>query len=106
MEVIPDICIVPIVEGHGEVEAVPLLIRRIIDLKLNTLARINIAKPIRVQKHALINREGELGRVLQLAYLKTQQPGFVLILLDADDDCPATLGPSLLATARQLQSNV
>jgi hypothetical protein len=32
--------------------------------------------------------------------------GGVLVLIDADDDCPAHLGPALLARAREARSDV
>jgi hypothetical protein len=32
--------------------------------------------------------------------------GAILLLVDADDDCPATLGPSLLRRARQARTNM
>ena len=48
-----------------------------------------------------MNKAGELERAIELAALKTRPRGGVLVLLDSDDDCPAELGPSLLARAAQ-----
>ncbi|MBI4863186.1 MAG: DUF4276 family protein [Candidatus Riflebacteria bacterium] len=84
--------IVPIVEGQSEVESVPVLIRRLLGpAQSGTVA---VRRPIRAKRN-LIVKPGELERTLQLA---CRQPGCagVLLLLDADDDCPATLGPALL----------
>lgn len=95
--------IVPIVEGHGDVEALPILIRRMANqIGLRTP---EIAKPIRIPKNSLMKSE-ELGRSLKLAYLKMRQPGGIIILVDADDDCPKDLGPRLLKKAQELQGNI
>jgi hypothetical protein len=44
-------------------------------------------------------KAGELERAVEFA---SYQGGAVLVLLDADDDCPATIGPQLLARARAI----
>ncbi len=95
--------IVPIVEGHGEVEAVPILIRRMmIQLGFNVP---EIAKPIRIPRN-MISKDSELERALRFAFHKIKSPGCILILVDADDDCPKDLGPSLLARAQGFQIDV
>ena len=103
--------IVCIVEGHGEVEALPVLIRRIAaGLKCYN---IDVPRPIRCPKSKIVRagsavEPGELGRAVQLAVAKLEgrKNGAVFILLDADDDCPATLGPELLAAAKNIRSDV
>jgi hypothetical protein len=43
---------------------------------------------------------GELERAVELAHRKLDgENGTVVVLIDADDDCPATLAPVLLARA-------
>ncbi len=79
-----------IVEGHGEVESAPILIRRI--AQTLGIYDIQIMRPIRWPKQRLL-KSGELERVLELAYRKLQGDGAVLVLLDADDDCVKLAGP-------------
>ncbi|MGO8789026.1 MAG: DUF4276 family protein [Terriglobia bacterium] len=95
--------IIPIVEGHGEVAAVPVLLRRIAK-RLNAYD-VQVGKPIRCQRHKLV-KAGELERAIQLAVLKGGTEGRVLLLIDADTDCPAELGPVLLARAKAARADI
>jgi hypothetical protein len=45
---------------------------------------------------ASLLRSGKLERIVELAVRKLGGPGGVFVLLDCDDNCPATLGPCLL----------
>lgn len=90
-------CIASIVEGHGEVEAVPILLRRVA-AEIDPTCAIAALPPIRVTKSRLL-MPGELERAVELAARRTALPGGVLVLLDSDADCPAQLGPSLLRRA-------
>jgi Domain of unknown function (DUF4276) len=101
VNVVPIACIV---EGHGEVEAVPILIRRIV-ATVDARIVLDLKKPIRVARNKLV-KPGEIERSVELAVAKTSGRGGVLILVDADDDCPATLGPDLLRRAREARSDV
>lgn len=86
-----------VVEGHGEVDAAPVLIRRVgAVLAIPTVP--DTPKPVRVPKSKLLKAD-ELERAVKLAALKAGACGAVLVLLDADEDCPATLGPELLGRA-------
>lgn len=85
--------ILPIVEGHSEVESVPILLRRI--LNQMEIFNIQIAKPWRVKRNKVV-KEGELERAIQQGIRERDNIGAILVLLDADDDCPAELGPRLL----------
>ncbi|MBM4059888.1 MAG: DUF4276 family protein [Planctomycetes bacterium] len=87
--------IVPIVEGHGEVEAVPVLLRRIAALAGVTAA---VRLPIRVPRSQLVREDG-LRRAVELAARSSAPGDPILVVLDADADCPAILGPRLLACA-------
>jgi hypothetical protein len=87
------VSIVPVVEGHGEVEAVPVLLRRL----LATLGcALGVAKPFRVKRDAVV-RPGELERAVQLAIADRDGAVAVLVLLDSDDDDPGALAPMLQA---------
>jgi len=94
----------PIVEGHGEIEAVPTLLRRIAK-ECNGTVQIN--NPIRVKSGSFLNNNDYFSRMVSLAAAKAaQNTGFVLILLDCDDECPAVLGPRILERARNVRGDV
>ena len=95
--------IATIVEGHGEVEAVPILLRRIAE-RLSPDFAVDAPRPIRTGRRKL-RKEGELERVVRLAARLAGTDGCILILLDADDDCPAELGSELLRRARGEQAD-
>ncbi|ADD28934.1 DUF4276 family protein [Meiothermus ruber] len=84
----------PIVEGHGEVEALPILIR-------SFFPSLQVQRPLRVQRNRFLNDPQERRRFLALAQNNLGQQGAILVLLDADEDCPAELAPSLLSQLRQ-----
>ena len=84
--------LVPIVEGQSEVESVGVLLRRI--LTADRRSGISIAKPIRVKRNQVV-RQGELERALRLAVSTRVGCAGILVLLDADDDDPELLEPSL-----------
>lgn len=95
--------IATIVEGDGEVEALPILLRRMTELlPLPEDMMVNPLKPIRVKRDQFLNKPSEFNRFLALAAAKAGEHGWVLIILDADDDCPATLGTEILAQAQTL----
>ncbi|MEW6754085.1 MAG: DUF4276 family protein [Candidatus Latescibacterota bacterium] len=95
-----------IVEGHGETEAVPILVRRIaaqIDPGLPVLVR-----PVLRIPSASLLRSGELERAVELAGRAVAPLGALLVLVDCDADeaCPAREGPQLLARARTARSDL
>jgi hypothetical protein len=101
--------VLPIVEGHGEDNSVRILLQRIWG-ELFDGEYIEILKPIRGKRHKLV-KATELGKALNLAALKLrdpsrQAPSMILVLLDADSDLPCILGPSLLALARGIRSDM
>lgn len=98
--------IAPIVEGHGEEQATRILLERIsMTVSPEIVARVN--PPIRVKSGSFINDDDYLSKYVALAAAKAAQSrGFVLIMLDCDDDCPAQLGPVLLAKARKVRPDV
>jgi len=91
------VTIAPVVEGHGEVEALPVLLRRIAnDLGVYD---IEICRPNRVPRSILATRAGIVSAVHQAAY-RVGSRGGVLVLFDADDDCPKDLVQQLLVPVR------
>ncbi len=93
-----------IVEGQGEVSAVSILLRRLWQELAPTLD-LRIAPPIRVSRKKLV-KANELERAVDFAAEKVRSPRAILVLIDADDDCPAELGPQLIARAKQARSDV
>lgn len=93
--------IASIVEGDGEVAALPVLLRRIADWRTQDTPA-QVLAPIRVAKDRFLNRQLEFTRHLQLASAKCGDDGWVLLLLDADDDCPATKGAEIAARVHEV----
>lgn len=85
--------IICIVEGDGEVSALPLLLRRLIP-------SLDIQRPLNAKGRFKIQREGELERFLELT--RARPCDGVLILLDADEDCSAELAWQMSARASKL----
>jgi hypothetical protein len=96
--------IVANVEGHGEVSALPVLLRRIGEWQ-DPLVDAVVLPPIRVRRDRFLNRDDEFNRVLALASAKAGNDGWILVLLDADDDCPAELGADTMRRARERLPN-
>jgi len=93
------ISIASIVEGHGEMHALPVLLRRLYE-SLPAGVYAQPLPPIRVHRDRFLNRDEEFRKKLLLAAAKCGDQGWILILLDADDDCPATLAADLLKRAQ------
>lgn len=95
--------VICIVEGHGEVKTLPVLVRRIAQ---DLGCYVEVPAATRSTKGKI---KTELGRLLALAHLELKsanQSGAVLVVLDADDECPAELGQQLKATAEQLRPDI
>ncbi len=95
--------IIAIVEGAGEVQAAPILIRRIAAAVApgNT---VEVPKPIRVNRKRLL-KERVLEQYVELAARQSGPDGGILIMLDADDDCPRELAPVILRRATDARSD-
>jgi hypothetical protein len=88
--------IYPIVEGHGEVEAAPVLLRRL--LAEADCQNVGVGRPIRRTQSQLRSKEGIQAGV-RLALLQPECAA-VVILFDGEDDCPKELAASVRAWAR------
>lgn len=84
--------ITAVVEGQGEVAAVPVLLRRMIN-EIAPDCWVELPRPHRIARGSLLAPGGVERTVATVA----EQGGSVLLLFDADDDCPAELAPQLLA---------
>jgi len=101
-----EVRIAAIVEGHGECEAVPILIRRIAQI-IDPGFVPKVLPPLRVPASRLM-KQGEMERSVDLAGRKLLGQGGILIVLDCDWDngCPATDGPALLSRAMDVRSDL
>jgi hypothetical protein len=94
-----------IVEGEGEVAAFPVLLRRLREWLTPDNYLVEINPPIRVRRDQFINKNEIFSKMLLLARAKCEESGWILVLLDADDDCPAVLGQQILARAKAVVSD-
>ncbi len=99
------IAIASIVEGHGEVAAAPLLIRRVAE-RIDPNLYVVLPPPVRIKRDRIAERFDDLARAIGYAIGLLQGPGGILVLLDAEDDCPKDLGPNLLQRAQAPRSDI
>ncbi len=106
--------ILPIVEGHTEVDCVERLLHRIWNEIIQSPERLQVLRPSRGSRLALTNEShpqlvtkvNEAYKNLNKRVTRDQHGrGALLILLDAENDCPAILGPSLLNRAQKNRSD-
>lgn len=94
----PRVTIASVVEGEGEISALPVLLRRL--MYEAEIWDADIQPPFLVDRGRLVRPGGlEAAVEAQARRVPVDHPGGILVVIDADDDCPATLGPSLLARA-------
>lgn len=99
----PTVTIASIVEGDGEVRALPKLLFRL--AKQFSVLDLRVPPPMRVPRGRLV-AAGGIERAVSAAAQRVVTAGGVLVLLDADDDCPAKLGPVLLTRAQSARPDV
>ncbi len=99
--------VAPIVEGHGEVQAVPILLRRFFQ-EVRDDSRLRVNPALRVKTGSFLNDDEYFAKYVELAALKAKphSNGSVLILLDCEDACPAEIGSALVAKAKAVRSDV
>lgn len=97
------ITISPIVEGHGEVAAVPVLLRRIA-AQAGTDRVVNVSRPFRVQRQNFL-KPREIERSVEFVASRSGSGGRILILLDSNSDCPKTLAAKILKRAQKARSD-
>jgi uncharacterized protein DUF4276 len=85
------VMIQPIVEGHGEVSAVPELIRKL--SYSMAVYDVVVGTPIRRPRSKLMKKE-TLEQAVTLAKIQ-RGCGAIIVLFDADDDCPKEVAPFL-----------
>jgi len=92
----------PIVEGQGDVAASPVLLRRLAEAA--HAWDVKIARPHRRPRTALVKKD-TLQNAVRVARL-TDGCGAILVLFDADDDCPKDLAPTLAAWAQEAARSI
>lgn len=102
-----DVVISTIVEGHGEITAVPVLLRRLFEQTglPNQGVRLALPPPLRMPRSKIGKGERDFRRAVDFAARKAGAEGGIAVFLDADTDCPAELGPKLLEAAREARSD-
>lgn len=94
----PKVTIASVVEGEGEIGALPVLLRRL--MYESEIWDADILPPFLVDRGRLVRPGGlEAAVEAQARRVPADHPGGILVVIDADDDCPAALGPALLARA-------
>ncbi len=93
--------IVSIVEGDGELDALPELLRRIL---WERLCRFDIA----ARKPKVANGKPDLVKRFErfLEYARLERCDAILVLVDADEECPFQKAPNLAARAAALNLDV
>jgi len=90
------IVIASVVEGHGEVTGLPVLLRRIASERHGV--HVNAPKPHRVPRANMVRRVDELQKAVRLQANRVRGAGAVIVLADSDDDDPEKLRAQLQAT--------
>ena len=92
---------VPIVEGDGEVEAVPVLLHKL--LQERRAFQFQIASPKNAHGCENLRKEGGIERFVRYAWLEPKCSA-VIVIIDGDtaSDCPKTFAQSLAARVRRL----
>jgi hypothetical protein len=106
--------IVPIVEGQTEAGCIEGLLQRVWTQLLAAPLRLQVLAPSRGKRDALVNPQcPDLAQKVEEAHAKLAQQlrrnssarGLLLLLLDAEGDCPKELAPRLLEAARRVRGD-
>ncbi len=86
----------PIVEGDGEVSAVPVLLRRLRDA--SGAYSLGVNAPIKQARSDLVREDG-VRKAVRLALLQPDCAA-ILMMFDSDDDCPKEIAPLIQVWAQ------
>jgi hypothetical protein len=92
----------PIVEGHAEIEALPVLLRRM--CAEAEAFHVQIGVPIRRHRSQLVQRES-LEKAVKIARRQPECRA-ILIVFDGDRDCPREVGPRIQGWAQTMAGEV
>lgn len=90
-----------IVEGHGEVASLPVLIPRLVRAVNPNIIPV-VPRPVRVKRDRFVSDDREFERNVLLASASAWHRNPILIVLDSEGGCPAEMGPRLLGKARSI----
>lgn len=79
-----------VVEGHGEVASIPVLLRRL--AIIGSIYDLQVLTPIRYGRDAIVHGPA-LGQAVGLA--RSRNADWLLVLFDADDDCPVEVASTV-----------
>ena len=106
--------LVPIVEGQTEVGCIERLLQRVWTELLAAPDRLQVLPASRGKRDSLINPDHpDFTAKVEEAYAKLARrlrhdssgQGMLLLLIDAEKDCPAELAPRLLGAATRIRSD-
>jgi hypothetical protein len=108
--------VAPIVEGETEEHCIKAILSRIWRdlLYAADVEPLAVLEPVPAHRSAVVRDDHpELSEMVERAFRalrprlrhSTADRGFILLLIDADEDCPASLGPRLLARARAARTD-
>ena len=92
-----------IVEGYGEVSALPVLLRRLLHDHAQCYG-IQPGSPVRRKEHEF-RREATVRKAVRLALMQPECAA-VLLLFDGEDECPVELGAQVRAWAQAEAGNI
>ena len=94
-------CACLIVEGKGDVVAVPLLLRKVLHEKLKNFSFQIISQPIRAGAIPALRAPGKLEYYLNLACMRKRRKecDCIIVILDCDDDCPRDVAKEFITRA-------
>lgn len=105
---------IAIVEGETEADCIHGLVERVWREMLERTDCPIFLPAFRSKRDQILAPDGiVLGRTIEKAFLKLQQRrrndpesrSMVLVMIDAEDDCPATLSPWILSIAKSARSD-
>ena len=93
-----------VVEGHGEIKAIPALVRRIAAIEQPNCF-VHTREVFRVSRDKLV-KPGELERTIEFVARRLSGSRAILVTVDTDGDLPCILGPALLARATKQRTDL
>ncbi len=85
--------VILLVEGHGDITAVPRLLHNILE-ELEIYHVYTDRRPIKVGEIARLQKNGELEKFIRYGCLKDGD--LILLVIDCDDDCPVDVARDFL----------
>lgn len=95
-----------IVEGDGEQRALPVLVKRIA-AQVAPGTPVTLGQGWRIHRDHILRNDDEMRRVIDILAMSVKPTGGgILVLWDADDDCPAHEGPRHQARLQAMRPDI